>query len=130
MNFRIALRELGPHNVSLLPVWTKLAWLCSRPNENHITETIPERGEQPGFTPFQPMCIFVRGPVSQTHTPFMSLLSHRSYSVGEAEESMPGLLLSLLPSSRIFLKRTIRQWRGMHKHFYQHSSAWQGYEEV
>lgn len=73
--FRDRPRELEPHNVSLLPLKTKLAWLCSSCNENHVTEIIPERQEQPGFTPFQPMCIFVRGPVSQTHTPFISLSS-------------------------------------------------------
>lgn len=68
-------RELWPHNISLLPLRTKLAWLRSSRNENRVTGIIPERQEQSGFTPFQPMRIFVRGPVSQTHTPFISLSS-------------------------------------------------------
>lgn len=75
MNFRIALESWDHTIVSLLPTRTKLAWLCSSCNENHVTEIAPERQEQPGFTPFQPMCIFVRGPVPQTHTPFISLSS-------------------------------------------------------
>lgn len=70
--FQVCPTELGPHNVSLLPLRTKLAWLSSSHNENHITKIIPERQEQPGFTPFQMICIFVRGPVPQTHTPFIS----------------------------------------------------------
>lgn len=98
-----------PHNVSLLPRRTKHAWLCSSFQENHVTETTPETQEQPGFTPLQPKWGFVRGPLSQTHTPFISLCSPTGAVLWVRQRNSQQVSHSPFPISRVLLKRKIRQ---------------------
>lgn len=102
-------RELGPHNISVLPGRTKHAWLRSSFRETHVTKTIPEIQEQPGFTPLQPMWIFVRGLLSQTHTPFVSLCSPTGAVLWVKQRNSQQISRSPFPISRILLKIKIRQ---------------------
>jgi len=101
---------MGPHSASLLPPRAKLKWLFSSCNEDNVPEIIPKRQKQSGLTPLQPRCIFVRGPVSQIHIPFINLSSPMGAILwGKQRNSLQVSRSSLLPFSRTLLKRKIRQ---------------------